>query len=613
MSLVTFAPTEAMQVTLRPRIYKVDIGKVGFTGPTGPTGPPGTSTAPSYTKAAMLALPSPTAGNIVRVTDDIRGLWMYTGTQWKSITGWADVTDFGAKGDGVTDDGAAVRTAALAAAGKTLYFPSGTFLLGFGAHPSSATTYAMFYVPTKTHVRGAGRDSTILKLPNSTASPAGSTETSLIRVLSGGSEQITFEDLTVDGNAANQSGQTMQHQGIRWQSSSGIYMNRVRVMNLHGLGYAPDAPTTGDIETMGITFDSCSDCVVTDCQVVRTAGSTSSGFSANSSVSIRYVNCIALGMTVSCGFTHNACRQVSHTNCHAFDNALSGFNSELSEEPLYAACISGGRGTAISATPYSADENLGNGRGFNLYAATHFQVVGCSARYNSAWGVIVQNGSSGAIIGGALTNNVTGISIDTASYSLVSVSQSTEISGNSTAQWSTPFGTGDPRPAHVVGYYCSTPGYPTTTILLDDRLYAIPVDLLAGSWDQLAINVTGAGSANSVLRLALFDAAPLTPGPLIVDAGTVSATTLGVKTLTIAKALSSGKYWLGLVGQGAPTTQPTVGATFVINGTTHSASPLNANGFLTPVATGITGAIPTNPTWTVAATLATPRVGIRRA
>lgn len=38
MSLVTFAPTDAMQVTLRPRIYKVDLGKVGYQGPQGPPG-----------------------------------------------------------------------------------------------------------------------------------------------------------------------------------------------------------------------------------------------------------------------------------------------------------------------------------------------------------------------------------------------------------------------------------------------------------------------------------------------------------------------------------------------------------------------------------------------
>lgn len=38
MATVTFEPVNATQVTIRPRIYKVDIGKVGFQGPPGPPG-----------------------------------------------------------------------------------------------------------------------------------------------------------------------------------------------------------------------------------------------------------------------------------------------------------------------------------------------------------------------------------------------------------------------------------------------------------------------------------------------------------------------------------------------------------------------------------------------
>lgn len=84
MSLVTFAPTDAMQVTIRPRIYKVDIGKVGFTGPVGPQGNAGTSTTPSYTYAT---LPAGSAGDIARVTDLNRGIYRHNGTRWIRIEG----------------------------------------------------------------------------------------------------------------------------------------------------------------------------------------------------------------------------------------------------------------------------------------------------------------------------------------------------------------------------------------------------------------------------------------------------------------------------------------------------------------------------------------------
>lgn len=410
MSLVTFAPTEAMQVTLRPRVYKVDIGKVGFTGPTGPQGNAGTSTAPSYTKAAMLALGSPTAGDIVRVTDDIRGLWTYTGTQWKSITGWADVTDFGAKGDGVTDDGAAVRAAAAAAAGKTLYFPPGTYLMGLAVHPhpDASTTYAMFFVPSQTTVKGAGRDATIIKLANSTTKPVGATLTYLISNQFGGDKSITFEDFTLDGNASNQSGQTMQHQGLVVVSCSGARHHRVKVLNVHGLGYAPDAPTAGDIEVMFFSSNSCSDVSYVDCQAVANAGSSSSGFSANSSVGVEYVDCWATGMTVGLGFTHNNCRGIGHVNCHAYDNALSGFNAELAEESLYVMCFGGGRSSAGTSNPYSPNEVLGNGWGFIIHGCTGYKLLGCSARYNTNYGAYIRSTSSGQVIACSLTNNTGG-------------------------------------------------------------------------------------------------------------------------------------------------------------------------------------------------------------
>lgn len=73
----------------------------------------------SYAKASL-----PTdrpAGALAIVTDDIRGLWRYTGSEWISVTGVANVKDFGAKGDGkrVTDavltSGSGVVTSATAA------------------------------------------------------------------------------------------------------------------------------------------------------------------------------------------------------------------------------------------------------------------------------------------------------------------------------------------------------------------------------------------------------------------------------------------------------------------------------------------------------------------
>ncbi len=67
---------------------------------------------PSSTAAG---LPAPcTDGQLARVTDDIRGVWTCEGNAWHSVTGEADISDFGAVCDNATDDSAAIQ-AALAA------------------------------------------------------------------------------------------------------------------------------------------------------------------------------------------------------------------------------------------------------------------------------------------------------------------------------------------------------------------------------------------------------------------------------------------------------------------------------------------------------------------
>ncbi len=80
----------------------------------------------SYTLAT---LPTPgTVGRIARVTDSTRGLWTDTGTAWLAINGRvANVLDFGAVGDGVTNDTAAIAAAiaSLGSRGGVVLFPDG--------------------------------------------------------------------------------------------------------------------------------------------------------------------------------------------------------------------------------------------------------------------------------------------------------------------------------------------------------------------------------------------------------------------------------------------------------------------------------------------------------
>jgi hypothetical protein len=75
---------------------------------------------------------------------------------------------------------------------------------------------------------------------------------------------------------------------------------------------------------------------------------------------------------------------------------------------------------------------------------------------------------------------------------------------------------------------------------------------------ELAAEVTTAGAAGSLLRLGLYSDNAGVPGTLLVDAGTVDATTTGVKTLTVSQAVSAGVVWAVACSQGSPATEPTL-------------------------------------------------------
>ena len=146
-----------------------------------------------YTKGN---LPPPgTPGRIVRVTDDVRGLWMDQGALWFALSGRIfNVQEFGAKGDGTSDDTSAI-TSAISAAGpdSVIYLPSGTY----------KTTDTLIISNHRVHLVGAGMHATRIKFMPTAAGAAIRVRGGATELFQGSIRNIAFtsDDLTYEKTA----------------------------------------------------------------------------------------------------------------------------------------------------------------------------------------------------------------------------------------------------------------------------------------------------------------------------------------------------------------------------------------------------------------------------
>ena len=109
-------------------------------------------------------------------------------------------------------------------------------------------------------------------------------------------------------------------------------------------------------------------------------------------------------------------------------------------------------------------------------------------------------------------------------------------------------------------YYDGANGQAISTLgAVDGRLYITPFFVpRTTTFDQIGINVT-ATAASSVIRLGIYNMTTgQDPTSLVLDAGTVdSATSTGIKTITISQQLTAGLYALASCAQGGA---PSVGS-----------------------------------------------------
>ena len=194
--------------------------------------------------------------------------------------------------------------------------------------------------------------------------------------------------------------------------------------------------------------------------------------------------------------------------------------------------------------------------------------------------------------------------VDTDLVLIVDVSDTTQSAAGSTNKvtlenlassdpWETRYG----RLLDDGYYYGPDHGAATSTLAITkDTMYLIPMWLPSGyTITRLAMSVTGAGGAGSVIRMGVYEATSTgLPGALLVDGGTIDGTSATVQEVTVSAAVNAaGWHYLAAVSQVGtlPTVtsmQPLAGVSFRASTATNALSAIRA----VPQVTSVTGALP---------------------
>lgn len=148
-------------------------------------------------------------------------------------------------------------------------------------------------------------------------------------------------------------------------------------------------------------------------------------------------------------------------------------------------------------------------------------------------------------------------------------------------------------------YYSVDQGVAATMSIAQSSLYALPfIPPVNCTLNNVNINVNVAGAAGAVCRFGLFaDNGSGYPGTLILDAGTVSVASTGIKqSIDFNQALTAGTlYWLGVVNQVAAglTLRSRNGVNPLAIAQTTSLMATNIQGFISGAT--VTGALASNP------------------
>ncbi len=289
---------------------------------------------------------------------------------------WLNVINYGAKGDGTTDDTKAIQQALTAApSGGVVYLPAHTY----------ATTKPLLIPPTVTlqGAHGSHRFATTA-LIQPTAGFSGAAVIQIVDKATGGyavdtSTEARIQSISIDGTKLPRSGSVhgIQLVGyVRGCVFSDIFINAVsgtgltKIDNASGTSYSHRGTRILATNCGGSGFElSMTDCTWTDLEGL---GNTGANFTITSAANSHFTNCRAEwsgstknGFDISGSiYTGHGSGGMTFTGCSTDHNGVYGFNvTAVGNAPIvFTGCMLRRDGRGAPSTPDSA--------GFNIKGAT---------------------------------------------------------------------------------------------------------------------------------------------------------------------------------------------------------------------------------------------------
>lgn len=423
--------------------------------------------------------------------------------------------DFGAVGDGFTNDQPALQAAydtARILGGARVHHPAGTYLVSaITTNGSSGAVIAALCGGANCAFTGDGAGATVIKFA---ANQPNHSYVFHNYTVAGGDSNMLISDLTIDGNADNQGGAVDAQYGCRFVRARGVTIRNCVFLNVFG---TTDGSVNGPNGTAGEgfaqQFDNCADCLVGSSAAYATSASTSTGFASNDCTNVTRVGCISYGWGHGMGFTDWTSANVQHSGCRAYLCGKHGFNLELSTAATYNGCLSGGVATSSGAYPFTNGQSLGNtGNGFTSLGSSLVHYNACDGSNNGGHGVQHFSTPTGKVFvnGGNYSNNGgSGVALDANQAKLLTISGAVRLSANTANAVAT--GTTPASMTSLTGLQ-SAPSIPATGVALTNPFpVAMLVNVTGGTVTGIALDgSTITGQTAGMVRVGAGETITLT-------------------------------------------------------------------------------------------------------